>query len=817
MVDSGVMTTTHHTRTDQTAIPSLGQLALKYGTINSRQLERALAYVDAETARGQRVSLGQTLVNQGSATAAQINLLNLIREFLVLRKQGEKFGQIAVEKGFATPEEVNWALEVQKQAFKQKKVKRLVGDLLVEAGAITPEQRDLVTREQKRFEQEIERTFHALDGPEPKADRSDLPGKEAKLSDFEKEYLSLRALDQNFARNVVEKGFATQKQVDDALEMQATAFRELERIVLLGDVMVSKGILTPEQREAILSEQSRLQTSGPELKPVNGTFGQRPRTVLPPAPEPQETGHVIPHPAVEILISGDAMEASVKLTPDDVRQVNLEAVLSAARARGIQYGLVPDRLIVSHLDRGDTAFIIACGTRPVHPGSLVPVYGFPTHGKNPASNDASLPLQVIKGEALAELGHPETRGQGKDILGRDLPAPPVSANDITLFRCGSGARIARDQTKAFAGKSGTPHLTIDGKLHVFSNVHVLEDADFRYGPIEPNANLRITGTLTGAFPVQAGHLTASEIRGADIDALGSIRVDIGITGTTIRTQGSIHARYIHNCTIYAFGDVIVEHEILDSRIVTSGKCVAGKSRIIASAISARLGVEAGGIGSDVTEPCVISVGREDHLVSELNRLDTAILQAGEDLERLSEALEDTRAKGVTLFNQMVRLKVFHDRAKKQKRAVKTALEANPETDTKQAAKTENLFQDLSRKMETIIASLKELNRKKSLVDEQGQAIEEKLGQIRPGVEKTIEGLEADRRAFLKWSLETQGSGTVSVKGAIAQGTRIQGVLSSLTVGDTLRGCCIEEKPVPDKPETAELLIGPLAAATKPER
>jgi hypothetical protein len=55
-----------------------------------------------------------------------------------------RFGVVPVEKGFITPDQLFEALKVQVREDLEKETHRLVGEILLEQGAMTPEQKDEV-------------------------------------------------------------------------------------------------------------------------------------------------------------------------------------------------------------------------------------------------------------------------------------------------------------------------------------------------------------------------------------------------------------------------------------------------------------------------------------------------------------------------------------------------------------------------------------------------------------------------------------------------------------------------------------------------
>ena len=339
--------------------------------------------------------------------------------------------------------------------------------------------------------------------------------------------------------------------------------------------------------------------------------------------------------------------------------------------------------------------------------------------------------------------------------------------------------MGKDRTRVFAAASGTPFVSLLGQLHVFPAVNVLADADMRFGPIETHAALSVSGILTGAYPVNAGTVRTREIRDTRLESLGDITVSIGITNAIIKTQGSVRASYIHNSTIEAFGDVIVDHEILDSSITISGRCLALKSRIIASTVSAKGGVTALGVGSDVTEPCHISVAREEHLILALERIAGDIDLARQELRSLEKNIRDLGESIDRVFEKMVRIKRLYDAAKAEKARHQTVAQD-------QGPRTAVLVAALDKKLASALNALKKLNHRKQTMAQALGKLKQKEAATRQTTESRVQALERNRFQLLDWNRQSRGLAQIIVNGPMAQGTRLSGPFSSTIVGQS---CC----------------------------
>lgn len=129
-------------------ILSLPELARQYGTITAEQFKQINQLYSRKQQQEDSVDWAELMLKQRFATIYQVGLLKLIQEYMILKKRGEEFGKIAIEKGFATSEDVNKALEFQKKEFKRAKIKKLIGDILVESRVITVKQKNTILKEQ---------------------------------------------------------------------------------------------------------------------------------------------------------------------------------------------------------------------------------------------------------------------------------------------------------------------------------------------------------------------------------------------------------------------------------------------------------------------------------------------------------------------------------------------------------------------------------------------------------------------------------------------------------------------------------------------
>nr|WP_319495443.1 FapA family protein [uncultured Desulfobacter sp.] len=660
-------------------IPTLADLALKYGTISKDQHAHLLKLF---AFKHERVGFEELLRDEGMATEYQLELLMLIREYRIVRKSGEEFGKIAVEKGLATKVDINQALALQKDEFKKSRHKKLIGDILVENRILTVKQKDLILKEQDLFNRK---------------DSDPINGK-SKSHETEEE---------------------------------------------------SRGGDDEKQSE------------------------------------------------ISVVASSDHLSAWVEIHRFVETSITLNHVKDAVMNAGIVNGVYPDAFIQCFLDAGVDKFPVAwvdCNDVLAQQCRLA-VYVEEENGKS---------IEKKKGEVLAELSRVANTVQIQNLYGEPIT---VSAENDLVVSCGEHTRWSRDKLKILAVTSGRPAFSFTRNMFIHPVVNILEDADYRFGPIEPYADLSVSGKITGAYSITAGNIKAEEIRGANIDALGDVHALVGITEATIRTQGDVYARYIHNSTIETFGNVYVENEIIDTRIRCSGKIESPKCRVISSKIYAKGGGLFLGVGSDRSRPTTVVAGSEHHIVALVQKVLGKMNTVLGKLEALEEEKRDHEFQAEKIFKKMIELKTFHDKSKKKKDTLLSELEKKKkDINNKILTNIQKLVSSYDRRMNSSLASLKSMNVSKKAHDSSVVELDTKITIAKAQAEKEIRSHEKILFAYMEKSKETAGVPMIEIKGRAYAGTMLGGVYRICALMDDKTGFKVEE--VVRQNQTTELKFTP---------
>ncbi|ETR69285.1 MAG: hypothetical protein OMM_04027 [Candidatus Magnetoglobus multicellularis str. Araruama] len=139
-------------------------------------------------------------------------------------KLDKRFGRIAIKNKLLTIEQVKDALRKQDYIYKKSNYIVLIGDLLVDSGAMNVRYRDAILKRQNRL-----------------------------ITDKKKR--------KSFGEIAVEKGFITPEQLESALKYQAEKYSERRNVIFLGDVLLEQELISEEQRDIVAKEREAYRES----------------------------------------------------------------------------------------------------------------------------------------------------------------------------------------------------------------------------------------------------------------------------------------------------------------------------------------------------------------------------------------------------------------------------------------------------------------------------------------------------------------------------------------------------------------------------
>ncbi|MBF0224774.1 MAG: DUF342 domain-containing protein [Desulfobacterales bacterium] len=593
---------------------TMATLALKYKFITEEQLKKASEIKQQELNNGNDLPIETVLEQIGLLNQKNINILKVLHE----KELDNAFGIIAIKNNFVTEKDIKKALDKQTKIFKETKSIKLIGEILVEDGFITQEQCKSILLKQQRIRDSF------VPPPAEPADKTEL----------EKDFWVKRSVDKVFGNIIIYNKFASNSDIEEALEKQLKIFEQEKQYKFLGDILVEDKKISIEQRNFVAFEQERADlVSDSDISGVVDFF------------------ETVYDSEFTIKVSNDKQLAYIifkDISFNAQNPVTFEMIKEKLKESHIIYGIADDNLINGLLKfKGLQAkpFKIAEGKHAQEGKDAFVKYYFEIeHLTVGTAKEGDVidfrergTIPHVKNKALLAECEPMVKGEpGINIYGQKIPI--ASTRDIKL-KAGKGVQLSDDGLKVFATSDGQPKLSIGYTISVLTDLDIKEDICLKTGNIYFDGNINVNGSIQNGFKVKGGNLKAKEILAADIDVTGDIKTDGGIIGATIKCQGNIRAKYISKSKINVYGDVFVQKEVLDSEIISSGAFKVEKGKIIASIISAKKGIDAVDIGTEISQSCKIRIGCDDLAESEKHELNLELTKIKEKIEQFSIELQ----------------------------------------------------------------------------------------------------------------------------------------------------------------------------------
>lgn len=592
-------------------------------------------------------------------------------------------------------------------------------------------------------------------------------------------------MSRKFGALAVEKSMMTEEVLKTAFEKQAILFKKAKIVRHIKDILLEEGHLSKTDHDLLLKE-----INGPspdQTESAETGFGDKTASVT-------EASR-----SYELIISDDQMSASLRAKKDSPETISPAAVRRMLKAEGVIHGIVEDpelESLLSSMKDSDSpvgAVIVARGTPPGEGKNAVIQYHFSKdqkvgtlgiHGEIDFKNKGEVPY-VHQGDLLVEKTPAVPGSPGLDVFGNELKPPPPA--DVKLL-FGSGVTLSEDRLKLFAKAEGQPKLSLGGRLSVVSELVISGDVDLKTGHIDFEGDVKITGTIQSGFNVKGSNVTAKEIMSAQVIASGDVTTTGGIIGAVVKTQGNIKAKYIKNATLSTFGDIIVKKEITDSDINTSGACLLERGKILASEISAKQGIEAVDIGTDVSSPCKLTVGVDDHIEAETEGLREAIKRRKERLTKMNEQMASLDMEQQKIHKQIAELAQVQDRSLVKQRTFKQKLEELSEEDSEKRPEFEKAIDSLTKHARDAEESLVSFFDKQDILSLQTDKLQHEAEQVNDDIYE----LKHELDAILHWAKSQKKAATIKVSGSVVQGTFISGPHTRTIVKETCRRVTIRE-------------------------
>ncbi len=827
----------------------LFKLALNYGLINEHTLESVLHAYSKLPPNHEKIWVERLLKNPGGLSEDHIHLLEGIRQNWDLRLAEKKFAADAVAARYISGNQARKALADQAQYFYRTRKIKLLMDMFTEAGLMTQDQcRNLLTgpdrihqvhphpiREMKK---PVTQTVPPVQKPSvPDAVKPD-PGKNLAPPDdvhvptVKPEIRDVvtpveTVLNENISKpRSLREVHVPEQSPDPVPAAEGPAMDNPADPVPDPETAIPEPVPSPDldaQQTEPGAEPQPEEVQEHDSSPVIHGDPQPDNRIVEDTP-PDEThtdeninktgSKTITINGLELTIDPDALTAMIRIPRDlDTSGITADDIKASLREEDIVYGIVDDALIRGFLNSKvfrEKPFKIAEGKPAVQGREGGVTYFFDTDylkigevsesGTIDFKNRGEIPY-VTEGTILAEITPAVPGKNGKDIYGRDLLVQDIKP---VFLKCEHGAALTDDGRKAVATANGQPKLSFGNRLHVLTEIYIPGDVGYETGHVDFEGNVTIKGGVQNDFHVKGANVTAEEVFAAHIIARGDLVVKTGITGATLDVEGDIKAKFINKSTIRAYGNVVVEKEIQYCDIETSGICSVTRGKIVSSNISAKQGVEAQEIGTEIAIPSHIKIGVDDHINHETELIDALIDEQETTLKNLELKLKELSEQEKDVHKIIAGLAHVQDRSQLEKKNLENHLEQEtPSGNPDHIKEIKRRIAELTLTAETADADIN------TSFDRQ-DSIESAIRQIREQIwacKDQITGLNHQKQDKLEWAEKITTKAYVKTKGAVYSGTIISGRHCTRTLRETMRAVRIHEAMALDTPEGWEIKIG----------
>ncbi|MBF0220577.1 MAG: DUF342 domain-containing protein, partial [Gammaproteobacteria bacterium] len=503
------------------------------------------------------------------------------------------------------------------------------------------------------------------------------------------------------------EGFVKEKQVTSVLQSQAAHFRQHQKIVTIGEMLLEARIINQAQHDAvaaILAQQQHKTTSPKDPLPL--PLDPSPSDSEATPTEDQATATAEPY---RLTIADDHLSATLTLTlprlghktlPRTYNSEDLPLILrTMLEEYGITYGVddlalqqFSDGLIAAfHTEEGAEAPLltvtVAQGIAP-QPGENAHIechFNTDPLGVGAIDENGIIDFKnrgeitEVSADTLIATLTPAVEGvTGIDIYGSPVHPPrPLQLK----IKEGDGIRISDDGRQAYAAITGIPFRLSRTQFIVAPIFTIAGDVDYHSGHVDYHGEIRVSGEVKDSFSVSGGRLIANEIGAATIDIAGDVIVMGGIVGATIRAGGNLKAHFIHNSQIEIGGSVMVKREIMESQLLIGGKLLAGQCSLFSSKISTCNDMLVGDVGNDAaTAPVTLGFGNCDYLRQQQRQLFQKKKQAEATLNTTQATLSQSEARNHEINHTLANHVQQQDKQMVELRQLKESLAALKNSD-----------------------------------------------------------------------------------------------------------------------------------------
>ncbi|MBE5854895.1 MAG: DUF342 domain-containing protein [Lachnospiraceae bacterium] len=346
-----------------------------------------------------------------------------------------------------------------------------------------------------------------------------------------------------------------------------------------------------------------------------------------------------------IDLGEEDMEATIYLrAKPDGNPYTIDDLKELLRQAGVKHGVKEELLSrIASENLTDRAIVVAEGKPPVDgkDGDFEFLFRTKIDSTPKVMEDGSVDYldvdlfeKVEEGQLIARY-HKATGGaMGYTVRGKILL--PKKGKDKPALR-GKGFHMSEDAEEYFSDLDGKIEFK-NGQIYVSNVFEVSGDLDVKFGNIDFNGDVLVTGAVRSGMHIKAGgNVTINGVvEGAIIEAGGDILLKSGVLGNNeceITTKGNVIGKFFENAKVVASGTVNCNYLMNSDVTGHMGVIVSGKrSTIIGGVTRAQAYVKATNIGNASEVSTIVRVGADDETITKIRELRKQIHALTEQIE-----------------------------------------------------------------------------------------------------------------------------------------------------------------------------------------
>ncbi|MCG8617907.1 MAG: FapA family protein [Desulfobacterales bacterium] len=617
-----------------------------------------------------------------------------------------------------------------------------------------------------------------------------------------------------FGTIAVKLGFVDKAVFQEEIARQKKAAGTKGVPTFIGEIWLKNSTLTKEQYLKILRIQEKKPGGSPKPKPVQPPAPEKTAEVSQEAQAPkekppkeetvedkpqEEKDHSIKKElecGVTLEIDHTGMNAFITKTDKFDDSLSATELSDLLGDEGIFYGLVREEQLHGFIRSSGfktKPFQVATGKPPVEgKDARIEYYfdtdhlkagGFDDEGNIDFKDRGAIPW-VEEGALLVERFPMVPAHNGTNIFDQMVEVPVVT--DIPL-RYKTGVVPSEDDQRLYAEISGHPRLTWSGNVQVSDVFLVKENVNYETGHLDYAGNIDIKGTLKSGFRVKGDTIRINTVDGGEIYAEGDVTVTNGINDATIYARGNVTAKFIQNSKILCLGNVTTHKEIVDTTIETSGAVIIPNGEVIASDITANMGLTARHLGTDKSVPNTVTMGVDAFTAKEVKSISKIIRRNEKQIEEIREKITALERDIQALHQSTGRLAYEMDLARDEGIHLDEKMAGE-----KEGSQTAGILKSQVQKNKALFARLDaDLNKYFDRIEKNETRIME-MEVTQGELADELEDRQYELANFTEWQEINPGIAEITVTGRVTAATLIKGPHATREIPEPLANVKIKE-------------------------